>query len=71
MSLNYDQENIIASDVFRGRLADLLSFNFHTIVDDFIGGFWGISRGLFLGILFTGLLGILWRLIPDLPLFAF
>ena len=71
MALNFEQEEIITSAVFKGRIGDLLSFDFHTIVDDFFGGFWGISRGLLLSILFAGLLGILWRLIPNLPLFAF
>ncbi len=71
MFQNYDQEQIAIADIFRGRIGDLLSFDFHTIVDDFLGSFWGISRGLVVSIVFTGLLGVLWRLIPDLPVFAF
>src|SRR3989344_6732282 len=68
---NFDQEQLAAADVFKGRMADLLSFDFHTFVDEFLGSFWGISRGLTIGIFFTGFMLILSRLIPDLPTFAF
>ena len=68
---NYDQEGIIEGNVFRNLMGMLKTFDLHEIVDDFLGGFWGISRGLVLGIIFTGLFAVLWRLIPDLPLFAF
>ena len=68
---NYDQEGIVEGNVFRTLMGMLKTFDLHEIVDDFLGGFWGISRGLVLGIIFTGLFTVLWRLIPDLPLFAF
>lgn len=69
---NYDQEQIASADVFRSIVVQsILSFDFHTLVDDFLGGFWGISRGLTIGIFFVGFMLILNRLIPDFPLFAF
>ncbi len=70
MIKTYDQEQIITTSVPRSLVGELLSLDFHDITDGFIGDFWGISRGLFLSILFVGLLAILWRQIPGLPLFA-
>ena len=67
----YDQEDIVTTGQFRGQLGLLKSLDFHAITDELIGNGWGVSRGLFLGILFTGLLTILNELIPNLPLFAF
>ena len=71
MFQNYDQEQIASATVFRSLLGDLKSFDLHAIVEDFFGSFWGISRGLTLAVIFTGLFGVLWRQIPDLPLYAF
>lgn len=68
---NFEQENIVTSAQFRGQLAGLKSLNFHEIIDETLGNGWGLSRGLMLGILFTGLLFVLNELIPNLPLFAF
>src|SRR3989338_4298572 len=68
---NYEQENIASASIFRSLLGNLRTFDFHVIVEDFFGSFWGISRGLTVGIFFTGFMAILWRLIPDLPVFTF
>ncbi|MEY4747412.1 MAG: hypothetical protein RLZZ416_461 [Candidatus Parcubacteria bacterium] len=67
----YEQEGVIGSGDLRGLVGEFLSLNFHHIVDGLFGNYWGISRCLFLSVLFWGLMGILWNMIPNLPLFAF
>lgn len=66
---DYDTGNIERGHVFRERLQTYLSFDLTKIVED-IGGFWGVSRALLVTVLYLGLFGVLWRLIPDLPQFA-
>lgn len=67
----FDQGEVIGSDVFRSSvIGDLLKFDLHTVADGFIGNLWGVSRALFLSILFFGMLGILGYEVPGLPLFA-
>ena len=67
----FDQENRISTGVVRTLIKTLVDLDFHEIVDGFIGDFWGISRGLFLSVLFCGMLLILSHQIPNLPRFAF
>ncbi len=67
----YEQTGIASSARFRGSfLGPLFSFDFHSFTDEFIGNGWGISRCLGLSILFWGQMGVLWEMIPNLPLFA-
>lgn len=68
---SYDQEQIVTSGQFRDQLGGFKSLDFHEIVGETLANGWGISRGLILGILFTGLLLVLNEQIPNLPLFAF
>lgn len=65
-----EQEGIVTSGEIRGIVSELGSFDFHHITDGFIGNVFGFSRCLFLSILFFGLLTVLSRQIPNLPLFA-
>jgi hypothetical protein len=67
----FEQRGIVTSTDIRALISGLLGFNIHDITDSVIGNYWGISRCLFLSILFWGLMGILWIEIPDLPTFAF
>ncbi|MDO8514075.1 MAG: hypothetical protein Q7S50_00865 [bacterium] len=68
----YEQHDFATGSRFRAQfLSPLLSFDLHKLTDAFIGDGWGISRCLFLSVLFTGLLSVLWLQIPNLPLFAF
>jgi len=60
----------ISTDVIRGVFEELLTLDFPLFVEGTIGNLLGISRGMFLTSIFLGLLGVLWHLIPDLPLFA-
>lgn len=55
--------------MFRMMSRGILTWDLHEFTDDVIGE-WGISRALFLSILFWGLMSILWVQIPNLPLFA-
>lgn len=69
--MSENNTEIASADVLRSVvLKSIFTFDFHTLVDDFLGGFWGISRGLTLGIFFVGFMLILNRLIPDFPVFA-
>lgn len=70
MAQETEQKGIITSVDFRNIVAGFLGRDFHGFIEDVIGGYWGISRCLFLSILFFGLLGILSIQIPHLPLFA-
>lgn len=67
----YEQGGIIATNDIRGIVGGLLSFNLHDITDSILGNYWGVSRCLFLSVLFWGMMGVLWIEIPNLPLFAF
>jgi hypothetical protein len=67
----YEQQGILASGRFRSAVGAVVSLDFHTFIDDFVANFWGISRCLALSVFFFGLLGILSRMIPNFPLFAF
>ena len=67
----FEQRGIVTSGDFRSTIGALLSFDLHGVVDGYFGGYWGISRCLFLSIIFWGLFGILWNMVPSLPLFAF
>ncbi len=67
----HEQQGVITTGEIRSIFKELLSFDFHEIVDGQIGNQWSFSRCLFLSILFWGLLSILWQMIPNLPLFAF
>ena len=66
-----EQKGIITTGEIRGIFKELLSFDLHVITDGFIGNQWGISRCLFLSVLFIGLLSVLSLQIPNLLLFAF
>ena len=66
----YEQEGIVTSGDFRASVAALISFDLHALVDGYLGSYWGISRCLTLSIFFWGLMSILWRQIPNLPLFT-
>lgn len=71
MIQEYDQEGIVTSGDLRASVGALVSFNLHDLVDGYIGGYWGISRCLFLSILFWGIFSVMWDMVPSLPLFAF
>lgn len=70
MAHAFDQEGIISSRDIRSLINSLTSFNLKTITTNVIGDYFGISRGLFLGVLFVGLLLILSRQIENLSLFT-
>jgi len=71
VALEFDQTGIVSTTDFRsGIVGTLLKFDFNAVVEDIIGGYFGISRCLFLSILFFGMLGILSIQISNLPLFA-
>ena len=61
----------VGSHVFRGIVSEIVSLDFQVFIEGTVGNLLGISRGLFLASIFLGLLGVLWYLIPNLPLFAF
>lgn len=67
----HDQEQNISTKMVRASFGAVIGLDLHGFVDGWIGDLWGISRGWFLGMVFLGFLGVLWRLIPDLPAFAF
>lgn len=67
----HEQSGIVDTGDIRSIFGELFSFDLHTVTDGLFGNYWGISRCLFLSILFWGLMSILWRQIPHLPLFAF
>lgn len=68
----YDQTGVVSGMRFKGSfVGPLLSFDFHSFIDEFIGNGWGLSRCLVLSILFWGLFSVLGTMIPSLPLFAF
>lgn len=68
----YDQQGQITTNAIRSQfLGTLLSWDLHTVTDSFIGDAWGISRCLFLSVVFWAMMGILWIQIPSLPLFSF
>ena len=61
----------VGSHVFAGVIAEIIALDFRIFVEGTIGNLLGISRGMFLSAIFLGLLGALWSLIPNLPLFIF
>lgn len=65
-----EMHGITSSDL-RGFIAEVVHLDFNTFVNGTIGNYFGISRGAVLSCMFVGLLGALWHLIPNLPLFAF
>ncbi len=67
----HEQQGYITTGEIRSIFNEILSFDLHTIVDGQAGNQWGMSRCLFLSILFWGLFAVLWKMIPSLPLFAF
>ena len=68
----YEQIDIISTGRLRGSfLSPLFSFDLHKLTDAFVGDGWGVSRCLFLSMVFWGLFTVLWGMIPSLPLFAF
>ena len=67
----YEQKGIIGTGDIRTIIGGFLSLDLHEIADQTIGNYWGISRCLFLSILFWGMMGILQIEIPTLPVFAF
>ncbi|OGG53212.1 hypothetical protein A2851_02785 [Candidatus Kaiserbacteria bacterium RIFCSPHIGHO2_01_FULL_53_29] len=67
----YEQQDIITTADIRGVLKEFFGGDLHHFVDGFIGNYSGISRCLLLSMMFFGLLGVLSRQIPNLPLFAF
>ena len=67
----YEQKGIIGTNDIRGILGTLWSFDLHDITDSIAGNYWGVSRCLFLSMIFWALFGVLWGMIPSLPLFAF
>lgn len=68
----FDEENIAFGARFRGQfLSGFFTTDLHHFTEEFIGDGWGISRCLFLSILFWGMMGVLAQMIPGLPLFAF
>ena len=70
MILEHEQKGQIGSADLRNIIAKTFGGDFHVFIEDVIGGYWGISRYLFLSILFVGLLSVLSLQIPNLPLFA-
>jgi hypothetical protein len=68
MADDYDPNNRISTTDAREFFSMLFTFDLDELVE-WVGG-WGISRALFLGILFIGMLSILARQIPNMPLFA-
>src|SRR3989344_1294386 len=67
----HEQKGVLTTGDIRSIFNELLSFDFHIVIDGFFGNYWGISRCLTLCIFFFGLLGVLSQQIPNLPLFAF
>ena len=67
----HEQQGVVTSGEIRGIFAQFLSLNFHEIIDGHFGNQWAISRCLTLSIFFWGLFGVLWSMVPSLPLFAF
>ena len=66
-----DSESAISTGVIRAIAAELLQFKFREFIEGTVGNLHNISRGAVLMSIFVGLTAVLWRLIPDLPLFAF
>ena len=64
-----DLEPEIGSQAIRGVISELFGGDFHEFMEGTVGNLLGISRGWFLMSIFIGLLGVLWHLIPNLPLF--
>ena len=64
-------EDPVTSTVIRSVIDEVVALDLHKFVEGTLGNLLGVSRGLFLFILFSGLLGVLWHQIPDLPLFIF
>ncbi len=67
----FEQKDRVTTGDIRSIFGDLLSLDLHAVTDGLVGNYWGISRCLFLSVLYFGLLGVLWYQIPNLPLFAF
>ena len=67
----FEQQGIVTSSEVRGIIEGLVSFDLHHLVEEIMGDYLGVSRCLFLSILFWGMMGVLWIEIPNLPLFAF
>ncbi len=65
------ERDAIGTKVIRGVFEELLHFSLAEFVEGTVGNLLGISRGAFLIAMFVGLLGVLWSMIPNLPLFAF
>lgn len=68
--MEHEQVGKLGSADFRGIIGKIIGGDFHAFVEDTIGNYFGISRCLFLSIVFIGLLGILSIQIPNLFLFA-
>ena len=64
------EESEISSHVIRNVVDELLKFNITYFVEGTLGNLLGVSRGAFLMAMFAGLLAVLWRQIPDLPVFT-
>ena len=70
----YEQSDIVspgAGRLFGSFLGPLFSLDLHSVIDEFFGNGWGLSRCLVLSVMFWGLFGVLWNMVPALPLFAF
>lgn len=68
-STDNDQQNLKTSTIVESFYGALVGGNFDGFVE-FVAGL-GISRLVFLGALYFGLMAVLWRMIPNLPLLAF
>ncbi len=66
----YEQTGIASATDLRINVGALSSFNLHTLVDGYLGSYWGLSRCMMLSIMFVGLLTVLSTQIPNLALFA-
>ncbi len=67
---DYEQQDKVTTGDIRSIVGDIAGGNFHHFIDGAVGNYWGVSRCLFLTILFVGQLMVLSHLIPNLPLFA-
>src|SRR3989344_1402739 len=65
------QEHIVTSGQLRSFVGDALTLNFTNFIEGNVGNMFGISRGLFLSMMFAGFFGVLAQQIPDLFLFSF
>lgn len=67
----FDQQDEVVGVRFRSQfLPEIFHFDFHVWTDGLIGDGFGVSRCLFLSILFWGMMGILSIQIVNLPLFT-